>query len=186
MLFKKKMAGLGLVLVGGLIATHGAVVYATWEIVLGFVVLAIGAALLSLKVVRRNMPDAGETSRSAKLSRYPRFQESDQQRADATANRARDQRRRDLHGAAQSEHREQDLPDDAAAQCSNRGVGDRAAEVDVLYEMPGSVTGHSRRRSAGKSVLSCSWDTLQQRRGPHPRAGFRMTLSPGGRYRANA
>ena len=62
MLFKKKIAGLGLVLVGGLIATHGAVVYATWEIVLGFVVLAIGATLLSLKVVRRNMPDAGETS----------------------------------------------------------------------------------------------------------------------------
>ena len=61
MLFKKKMAGLGLVLIGGLIATHGAVVHATWEIVLGFAVLAIGAALLSLKVMRRNMPDAGET-----------------------------------------------------------------------------------------------------------------------------
>lgn len=62
MLFKKKMAGLGLVLVGGLITTHGAVVHATWEIVLGLAVLALGAALLSLKVVRRNMPDAGEPS----------------------------------------------------------------------------------------------------------------------------
>jgi hypothetical protein len=61
-LFKKKMAGLCLVLIGGLIATHGAVVHATWEIVLGFVVLAFGAALLSLKIARRNMPDAGETS----------------------------------------------------------------------------------------------------------------------------
>jgi hypothetical protein len=61
-LFKKKMAGLGLVLVGGLIATHGAVVNATWEIVLGLAVLVIGSALLTLKVVRRNMPDAGETS----------------------------------------------------------------------------------------------------------------------------
>ena len=61
MLLKKKMAGLGLVLVGGLITTHGAVVYATWEIVLGLAVLVIGAALLSLKIVRRNMPDAGET-----------------------------------------------------------------------------------------------------------------------------
>jgi len=30
--------------------------------VVGLVVLAIGAGLLSLKIVRRNMPDAGETS----------------------------------------------------------------------------------------------------------------------------
>ena len=62
MLFKKKMVGLGLVLVGGLIVTHGAVVQATLEVVLGLVLLAIGAGLLSLKIVRRNMPDAGETS----------------------------------------------------------------------------------------------------------------------------
>ena len=61
MLFKKKMAGLGLVLVGGLIIAHGAVVNATWEIIMGVAVLVIGTALLSLKVVRRNMPDAGET-----------------------------------------------------------------------------------------------------------------------------
>lgn len=62
MLFKKKMVGLGLVLVGGLIVTHGAVVQATLEVAVGLVVLAIGAGLLSLKIVRRNMPDAGETS----------------------------------------------------------------------------------------------------------------------------
>jgi len=61
-LFKKKMVGLGLVLVGGLIVTHGAVVQATLEVAVGLVVLAIGAGLLSLKIVRRNMPDAGETS----------------------------------------------------------------------------------------------------------------------------
>ena len=62
MLIKKKPAGLGLVLVGGLIMTHGAVVHATWETVLGLLVLLIGALLLVLKVVRRNMPDAGEVS----------------------------------------------------------------------------------------------------------------------------
>ena len=62
MLIKKKLAGLGLVLVGGLIMTHGAVAHATWETVLGLLVLLIGALLLVLKVVRRNMPDAGEVS----------------------------------------------------------------------------------------------------------------------------
>jgi hypothetical protein len=61
MLLKKKLAGLGLVLVGGLITTHGAIVHETWETLLGLVVLMAGALLLTLKIMRRNMPDAGET-----------------------------------------------------------------------------------------------------------------------------
>jgi hypothetical protein len=47
-------------LVGGLITTHGAIVHATWETLLGLVVLMLGALLLTLKIMRRNMPDAGE------------------------------------------------------------------------------------------------------------------------------
>jgi hypothetical protein len=62
MLLKKKLAGLGLVLVGGLITTHGAIVHAAWETVLGLVVLMVGALLLTLKIMRRNMPDAGDVN----------------------------------------------------------------------------------------------------------------------------
>jgi hypothetical protein len=57
-LFQKKIAGLGLVLVGGLTATHGAATGETWETLLGLFGIVVGAALLALKVVRRNTPDA--------------------------------------------------------------------------------------------------------------------------------
>lgn len=57
-LLHKKLLGIGLVLVGGLMAVHGASVAATWETVTGLIVLLAGAALLALKVVRRNLPDS--------------------------------------------------------------------------------------------------------------------------------
>ena len=62
-LFHKKVAGLALVLLGGLTATHGAANGTTWETLLGLLGLAIGVALLALKVVRRNTPDARQPNR---------------------------------------------------------------------------------------------------------------------------
>jgi hypothetical protein len=54
-LVKKKLAGLGLVLIGGLAASHGAATGETWGVLLGLFVLMIGAILLALKVARRNL-----------------------------------------------------------------------------------------------------------------------------------
>jgi hypothetical protein len=62
-LFQKKVAGLALVLLGGLTATHGAATGETWETLLGLFGLAIGVVLLALKVVRRNTPDARQPNR---------------------------------------------------------------------------------------------------------------------------
>ncbi|HJZ31259.1 MAG TPA: hypothetical protein VKF35_09140 [Hyphomicrobiaceae bacterium] len=55
-LFTKKVAGLGLIILGGLILTHGASAGRTWETLTGLLLAAIGAALLALKIVRRNAP----------------------------------------------------------------------------------------------------------------------------------
>ena len=55
----KKVGGLGLVVLGGLIVVHGAAAERMWESWLGLLLLVIGAVLLALKVVRRNLPDAG-------------------------------------------------------------------------------------------------------------------------------
>ena len=62
-LFHKKIAGLALVLLGGLTAAHGAATGETWETLLGLFGLVIGVALLALKVVRRNTPDARQPNR---------------------------------------------------------------------------------------------------------------------------
>jgi hypothetical protein len=62
-LFHKKVAGLALVLLGGLTATRGAATGETWETLLGLFGLAIGVVLLALKVVRRNTPDAEQPNR---------------------------------------------------------------------------------------------------------------------------
>lgn len=53
-LLAKKVAGVGLTLVGGLIIAHGALEYRTAEILFGLLVLGIGVVLLAAKVVRRN------------------------------------------------------------------------------------------------------------------------------------
>jgi protein-S-isoprenylcysteine O-methyltransferase Ste14 len=50
----KKMVGLGLVLLGGLIAAHGGSMGQTWEISAGFLLAMIGVILLIMKIVLRN------------------------------------------------------------------------------------------------------------------------------------
>jgi hypothetical protein len=53
-LLSKKVAGLGLTLLGGLTVAHGAFAERAWETALGLLALAIGVALLAAKIVRRN------------------------------------------------------------------------------------------------------------------------------------
>jgi hypothetical protein len=55
-LLTKKVTGLGLVLLGGLATAHGAAGGRAWEALLGLLVVIVGAALLAMKIVRRNMP----------------------------------------------------------------------------------------------------------------------------------
>jgi hypothetical protein len=50
----KKIWGLGLVLIGGLVAAHGGSDGRIWEVFLGLVVAAIGGGLLVAKIMRRN------------------------------------------------------------------------------------------------------------------------------------
>jgi hypothetical protein len=54
MLLIKKIGGLGLFLIGGLIAAHGGSDGRGWEVFLGLVVAVIGGALLAAKIMRRN------------------------------------------------------------------------------------------------------------------------------------
>ena len=56
----KKIAGLGLVLLGGLIAAHGGSTGQVWEIFAGLFLVVSGAILIVLKIVRRNTR-AGQT-----------------------------------------------------------------------------------------------------------------------------
>lgn len=53
-LLVKKIGGLGLFLIGGLIAAHGGSDGRLWELFLGLLVAAIGGALLVAKIMRRN------------------------------------------------------------------------------------------------------------------------------------
>ena len=59
-LLKKKVAGFGLVLLGGLAAAHGGSTGQAWEMWTGLLVAGIGALLLAMKVVRRNIPHADQ------------------------------------------------------------------------------------------------------------------------------
>jgi hypothetical protein len=59
MLLTKKAGGLVLVLLGGLILAHGASTGWMWENVAGLLLLALGVALLALKIVRRHSPTGG-------------------------------------------------------------------------------------------------------------------------------
>ena len=54
MLLMKKLGGLALFLIGGLIAAHGGSDGRNWEVFLGLLVAAIGGALLVAKIIRRN------------------------------------------------------------------------------------------------------------------------------------
>ena len=58
-LFVKKVGGLVLVLLGGILAAHGGSRGETWELVIGSGLVVIGAILLAMKIVRRNPPDTG-------------------------------------------------------------------------------------------------------------------------------
>ncbi len=55
----KKVGGLALVLLGGLLSVHGVVAEQTWEIFPGLLLMIIGAALLGGKILRRNTIPAG-------------------------------------------------------------------------------------------------------------------------------
>jgi hypothetical protein len=58
-LFVKKVGGLVLVLLGGLLAAHGGSRGETWELVIGLGLVVIGAILLAMKIVRRNPTETG-------------------------------------------------------------------------------------------------------------------------------
>ena len=54
MLLIKKIAGLALILLGGLIVAHGGFSSVTWEVVMGSLMIIAGVAILILKIVSRN------------------------------------------------------------------------------------------------------------------------------------
>ena len=56
-LLKKKLTGLGFVLLGGLAIAHGASAGRAWEVAAGLAFLLVGATLLVAKVFRRNISD---------------------------------------------------------------------------------------------------------------------------------
>jgi hypothetical protein len=55
----KKVVGLGLILFGGLTAVHGGTTGQLWEISAGALLATIGAVLLVIKIVSRNINQAG-------------------------------------------------------------------------------------------------------------------------------
>ena len=59
-LLRMKVAGLGLVLVGGLVLAHGASDGRKWEAVLGLLIAGLGIALMAAKVIRRTTPTTRE------------------------------------------------------------------------------------------------------------------------------
>jgi hypothetical protein len=59
MLLVKKVGGIGLLLLGGLLAAHGGSVGYTWEIVAGLILAMTGGVLLAAKIARRNSIPAG-------------------------------------------------------------------------------------------------------------------------------
>jgi hypothetical protein len=61
-LLTKKVAGLLLVLLGGLVTAHGGSSGKTWEMFLGLLVVMIGLALLAMKIVRQNIVRPGKGS----------------------------------------------------------------------------------------------------------------------------
>ena len=50
----KKVGGLALVLLGGLTVAHGGATGVGWEMLGGLILMALGAGLMGLKVLRRN------------------------------------------------------------------------------------------------------------------------------------
>ena len=52
----KKATGFALIILGGIIVLHGVYNTQTWETFVGAFLMAVGALLLVLKIVRRNTP----------------------------------------------------------------------------------------------------------------------------------
>ena len=52
----KKITGLALILVGGLMAALGGFTSVAWEIVIGSLLIIAGVAVLIMKIVSRNTP----------------------------------------------------------------------------------------------------------------------------------
>jgi hypothetical protein len=65
----KKIGGLGLFLLGGLMAAHGGSSGRIWELVLGLLVAVIGAGLLVAKIMRRNSAPFATLTRSDSAGR---------------------------------------------------------------------------------------------------------------------
>ena len=55
----KKVGGLALVLLGGLTIAHGGVTGLGWEMLGGLILVALGAGLMGLKILRRNTLETG-------------------------------------------------------------------------------------------------------------------------------
>jgi hypothetical protein len=67
----KKVGGLAFVLLGGLTVAHGGVAGVGWEMLGGLILIALGAALMGLKVLRRNAvgPAGGDERAESRLHR---------------------------------------------------------------------------------------------------------------------
>ena len=52
----KKIAGLALILLGGLMVAHGGFASVSWEVVTGTLLVIAGVAVLIMKIVGRNAP----------------------------------------------------------------------------------------------------------------------------------
>ena len=52
----KKIAGLALILLGGLMVAHGGFASVSWEVVTGTLLVIAGVAVLIMKIVGRNTP----------------------------------------------------------------------------------------------------------------------------------
>jgi len=55
----KKVGGLALLLLGGLTLAHGAATGLAWETLGGLILMALGAGLMALKILRRNTFETG-------------------------------------------------------------------------------------------------------------------------------
>jgi len=51
----KNVGGLALVLLGGLTIAHGGITGLGWEVLGGLILMALGAGLMGLKILRRNL-----------------------------------------------------------------------------------------------------------------------------------
>lgn len=61
----KKIAGLALILLGGLMVAHGGFSSVSWEVVMGTLLIIAGVAILIMKIVGRNTPQSLPSGRAA-------------------------------------------------------------------------------------------------------------------------